>query len=129
MAKIIEESKYVTETWYERTFEFEGSPNCGYSFDCDKDGNLSKELCDAAIDNYKRCLKGGIEWNGKKLIDKGIIQRKQTYRQPAQLKCNCGEIIPLVNEYMGACSCPVCEQWYSLSGQELLPPKMWEEDF
>lgn len=128
MAHIIKESEHKVNVWYERVFDYEGEPGCGYGFPCDKDGNLSPDLLDVAYDNYKKCL-AGVEHNGKKLIDKGVVKYEQGYREPAQLKCNCGEVISLVNEYLGACSCPKCGQWYSLSGQELLPPKMWEENY
>lgn len=128
MAEIIEKSKYVTDVWYERSFEFEGEPNCGYGFDCDKNGNLSPNLCEAAIENYKMCLNTTVI-NGKKLIDRGVKKHNHTYRVPTRLKCDCGEIISLVNECMGACSCPVCEQWYNLFGQKLLPPRIWEDDY
>ena len=129
MAEIIKKSELVTDIYYEREFNYEGEPGCGYSFPCDKDGNLSADIPSAALENYDKCIREKVEWNGKRIIDRGIRERKNTYRVPAELKCNCGEVFPLIDEYLGACECPFCGQWYSLSGQELLSPDMWEEDY
>lgn len=49
------------------------------------------------------------------------------YKPPAYGTCHCGGTVELTDEYMGACECPNCGQWYNLFGQELLPPDMWEE--
>lgn len=53
--------------------------------------------------------------------------RRRTYMEPAHGKCHCGEEVYLNNEYLGACQCPNCGQWYNLYGQELIEPEYWGE--
>jgi predicted RNA-binding Zn-ribbon protein involved in translation (DUF1610 family) len=47
----------------------------------------------------------------------------------AKALCSCGETIELYDQYLGACDCPNCGQWYSMSGQALIKPQYWEEDY
>lgn len=129
MSEIIKDVGRETIVEYSREFVWEHDRGAGFSFPCDENGNLSPDLHPAAVENYNKCVDGTINWDGHKIIDKGIRKEVRTFRTPAVLRCNCGEEIELVNEYLGACACPVCGQWYSTFGQELLPPTMWEEDY
>lgn len=115
-------SQSVTETKYEIVFD-DGAHN-GYGFPCDKDGNLSDDLSPEAKKNYEYCMEHP-EIFGR--YNK-MISYTRSYRDPAQGTCHCGEQIWLTNDYMGACECPNCGQWYNLFGQELLPPRQWEEN-
>ena len=112
------ETRYELAFWRERY--------CGCSFPCDKDGNLFfDKMQDAAKRNYEDCLKHPEEYP---YCFNKVVKDEWTYIQPATGICKCGHRIELYDEYMGACECPHCGQWYSLSGQELLPPEKWGWD-
>ena len=116
-------SEYVTVTDYEIVFD-DGANN-GYGFPCDENGNLDKDMNPAARENYERCLA-----HPEKFVRANkLIKFTRSYRDPARGTCHCGEEIWLTNDYMGACECPNCGQWYNLFGQELLPPRQWEVNF
>jgi len=102
---------------------FDDGANNGYAFPCDKDGNLNEDMHPAAIENYNWCMSHMDQFARANKV----IKISRRYREPSQGKCSCGEIVYLTNDYMGACQCPGCGQWYNLFGQELLPPEMWEE--
>lgn len=99
--------------------------NGGSEFPCDADGNiLVDKMSDFAMQNYKNCLANP---------DKYPYAYNEVHKYSRWVKdtpygtCHCGERVYLINEYMGACQCPKCGQWYNLFGQELLPPNDWED--
>lgn len=49
------------------------------------------------------------------------------YREPNSGVCHCGHRIELYNEYLGACECPYCGQWWNIFGQELKPVEQWKD--
>lgn len=120
--KIISERKKVTITNYYRYFAYDNRPLAGFTFECDKDGNVFEDkLNEAALKNYNDCLLG---ING--IIDKGVNKEKYSYDEPAIGLCDCGKEVRLINDYCGAAECE-CGQWYNIMGQKILPPKQWEE--
>ena len=123
MANILEESKMVEEVEYRREFESTVWIDSGFTFPVDE---TTKEviLTDANRANYERCVK-----DPKRYLDRGIVKRTRSYRQPALVQCECGEKFRLYNTYMGASQCPDCGRWYNLFGQELVEPSEWERDF
>lgn len=40
-------------------------------------------------------------------------------------KCECGKVIELWNEYLGASECEYCGRWHNLFGQLLNNPETW----
>lgn len=115
-----------TETVTDYCLNFYSHSDGGYGFPCDEHGNVKKDdMQEIAVRNYEYCManpdKFPYAWNE-------IEKRTRSYRNPASGTCHCGERINLYNDYMGACECPNCGQWYNLFGEELLPPKMWEEN-
>ena len=56
-----------------------------------------------------------------------IIKRGAEYRRsPALVRdTHCGEEFYLQDEYLGACECPRCGQWFNLFGQEVTDPSSW----
>ena len=56
-----------------------------------------------------------------------IIERGAEYRRsPALVRdTHCGEEFYLQDEYLGACECPRCGQWFNLFGQEVTDPSSW----
>ena len=96
----------------------------GLAFPCDENGNVDvNSLPDAAKDNYAFAManpdKFPYAWN---VVEK----RVGTDRHPASGKCNCGRRINLTNDYLGACECPHCGQWWNLFGEELKPMRTWK---
>ena len=96
---------------------------CGLGFPCDENGNIDRStLMEPAIKNLDYALAHPenypYAWNK-------VEKKTRRYRNPANGICNCGERIDLFNEYMGACECPCCGQWWNLFGQELNNPETW----
>lgn len=118
----VTESTWEESTWHELVFD--DGHNNGFGFPCDENGTVPDDLNDAAKDNLAWC-----RLNPKKFVRfSKVVKHKQRYRKPAQGRCKCGEIVILQNEYMGACQCQKCGQWYNLFGQELLDPDKWGWD-
>ncbi len=122
MLSNIKESEYVTQVTYSVNFD-DGGHN-GYSFPCDEHGNPLPDMYDSAKENYKWCMQHPEKFVRFNKVDRMV----RHYRDPRHGTCKCGETVYLTNEYMGACSCWKCGQWYNLSGQELLPPDEWGWD-
>lgn len=120
-AKIIHPRERKTDISYNRVFQRIGDYNGnGFSFSCDKDGNLLN-ASEAAMKNFKACLADPEHYE-----DYGVVEHKHTYMENAIAECsNCGTEFELYDEYLGACECPNCGQWYNLSGQELNPVNTW----
>lgn len=119
MIKNFVPSEWKEEEYYELCFD-DGHGN-GLCFPCDRDGNLFDSATDAARKNHLYAMQHPEKferWNK-------VVKRKRTYKENAKGTCNCGEEIELYNEYMGACECPKCGQWWNLFGQELNPVETW----
>lgn len=120
MLTIIKERERKSETYY--TYDFDIDRSGGFTFPCDENGVVDEsKLNEYALDNYKKCMAHPekFEW-------KGVKKHEYSYTEPAIGKCHCGEEFELISQYMGACECPNCGQWYNIFGQELLPPDQWE---
>jgi hypothetical protein len=117
----------VRPEWVEKVdyeVAFDDGRNNGFGFPCDESGKILPDLPNpAAYENYKWCLEHPERFSR---FNK-VIRRVSHYKEPAHGTCNCGEEVALINEYLGACQCPKCGQWYNLFGQELLPPEEWED--
>lgn len=122
--KIISERKRVKHIEHRREFQTIGEPDgCGFSFPCDKEGNLKTD--DIHYNDWKKNYDLCMD-NPDKFIDKGITE-DIFYMENAKALCICGKEIELYDEYMGACECPYCGRWYNLFGQELINPEHWED--
>lgn len=122
---IIQERHREEVVEYNRQFTRNGEYfGNGFSFPCDENGNLCEDLTDAAKNNYEWALS-----HPEKFTDDGIVKTVRRYTVPAINKCKCGYEFDLYSQYMGACECPACGQWYNLSGQELLPPDQWDKEY
>lgn len=123
MLKDIVERKSEEKFYFRLEFDLIEDPTAGLSFDCDAQGNV-KITNEAAQENYDYAVA-----HPEKYHQPQVRKIKYLDVEPAHGKCECGETVYLQNQYMGACQCPKCEQWYNLFGQELNPPEMWNEDF
>ena len=118
---IILERQRIFREDYSLDFNFVDAFRGGFSFPCDKEGNVFPFNSEAAEANYNSCINGNYN-----VIPGGVRIRKWSYIEPAIGKCHCGRQVPLEDHYCGACACE-CGQWYNMSGQELIPPQHWEE--
>lgn len=119
--------KDFKESWVEEITEYElifyVDQYGGLSFPCDKNGNVDrKNLMEPAIKNLDHALANPDRYP---YAWKKVVENVRRYRNPASGTCNCGKRIELYNEYLGACECPYCGQWWNLFGQELNDPSTW----
>ena len=118
--------EYVESVSYHLNFYKE--PGGGFSFPCDENGNIAtdSDYYDCWKPNYDRCIELGPEHFP---VAFGQVERRvHRWREPNSGVCNCGNRIELHNEYLGACECPHCGQWWNLFGQELKNPSRWNDD-
>ena len=103
---------------------FDGHEN-SRTFECDENGNLLPDTSEELKKSYEWCMhhpeKFPYAFNE---IEKDV----RKYKEPATGICNCGHKIYLQNEYLGACECPECGQWWNLFGQELKPLSQWNDN-
>ena len=104
---------------------FYAYPDGGFEFPCDVDGNVNlSSMTEVAQKNYKYCISHPEEYP---YAFNEVHKYSRWIKDEPYGTCHCGERVYLFNEYMGACQCGKCGQWYNLFGQELLPPSDWEE--
>ena len=107
---------------------YEDRQGNGYSFPCDKQGNILWEEC-----SYPETVKKSLavakakKWNGKNGEIVTIVSRNRYGICP-----RCGHRVYFGGSgwaaYMGMTVCD-CGQWYNVFGQALNPPEDWEEDY
>ena len=112
------------ETVVEHNLVFDDGHHNEFVFSCDESGKVFDDLSPEALKNYRFCL----EHPEKFARFNKIVTLKYRAKTNAKGVCHCGNRIELVDMYYGACQCDKCGQWYNLFGQELLPPKEWEEN-
>jgi hypothetical protein len=119
MIPIIKHREHKSETTYSHDYHWKGQHlHDGFSFPCDKNGNL-QELNPAAEANYRMCL------ISDDLIDNGIVPYTHSWIEDAQARCLCGHTI-----FLGSFTntCEKCGRDYNMSGQELAPRRFWGEE-
>ena len=122
--KIIKERQGQQKTEYNLYFDYRNSMDGGYVFPCDIHGNpLFDSMTKEAIANYHRCVE-----DTEKFLSPYVKTIKYRWVEPAIGECYCGEEVVLESQYMGACQCSKCGQWYNIYGQSLIPPEYWEDD-
>lgn len=119
---IIKERERITNTWLER--EFSDELHNGFSFPCDKNGNILPSCSEIAKRNFQDCIDGKFN----DLIDRGVIENKNAYMSNAIGVCECGNKVELRDEYYGTCQCSNCGEWYNLAGQHVLAPDQYNID-
>lgn len=121
--KIIKERGTKESISYSLDFNYKDNPEAGFSFPCDENGEILKDkIPQTAIENYYKCLKDD------RFAPPYVRKYKNYWAEPAIGECWCGEEVVLENQYMGACQCSKCGQWYNIFGQELRSPENWEDD-
>lgn len=119
--EIIREPYVEEDVYYTLDYDIKGDPGSGFTFPCDNEGNIG-QLNEAAEESYHFCQQHIDNYNGP-FIRKHITR----YRHGATIKCDCGNIFELQNQYYGACQCENCQQWYNLFGQYLTDPEYWDK--
>ena len=121
MIKNYTPGEWKTNTEYNLCFD-DGHHN-GFAFPCTETGEPM--LTDCNRSNYEFCMahpERFVRFNK-------VVKDSWRYRQNARGTCYCGEEIELYDQYLGACQCEKCGQWWNMSGQALVPPSEWEEDY
>ncbi len=120
--QIIKQRNHVTVVSYYRSFDYEGTVNHGFAFDCNARGEV--ELKNSASQaNYAACLAGFA--NGSKVVDCGIKRREHSYFESAVGRCACGRDVALDSSWANECG---CGREYNGSGQLLAPRAQWGEE-
>lgn len=118
--KILSHRQDVEVTFYRRSFIDRSHQSSGFSFPCDKDGNLLlNEMYPPGIQNYKNCLDNPIEFK-----DEGIQEFHSRYTQPAIGLCDCGCQVEL-DGFTNTCECGADYNW---AGQRLATRDQWSDD-
>jgi len=121
MFQIIKKRKMVTVTSYRIEFykRIDGTDDYddtwGFSFPCDEKGIIKDFECDAARKNYENV-------SADPEFVRALKKYEHQYTEPAVAKCRCGNTFSVTDRFYGCCECEECGQWYTLSGQEVLPP-------
>ena len=117
--EIIRQREKVHVERYMLSFEWLDLPGAGFSFDCDKDGNVKPLDNEAAQENYDKCIDGTYEVRAK-----GVQDWSYDYWTVKQGKCDCGRIVDLSN-FTNTCECGAD---YNSSGTLLAPREFWGEE-
>ena len=117
---------YVNEVEEIREYSIEFTytdDNGGFSFPCNRLGEVLPNIPQAARDNYIWCLDHPEKFSDFKRFTESVRRFRRRHGT-----CSCGNEVELWDQYYGACECDKCGRWYNLFGQELLAPEYWEED-
>lgn len=104
-------------------FAYDDDPGAGFSFDCDKDGNIDVAAMNpAARENYEACLSGFAQ--GEAVHATGVADFSYTYTGPLILGCSCGREVAL-DGFTNTCE---CGRDYNSSGMLLASRSQWGEE-
>lgn len=140
MLKMISQRHRETYSQLRLQFDLKGEPKGnGYSFPllnkyeppmpCKQKDDGSLEYIECSENEclwWKNYLK--VKDDREHYNEPYIYEDKHSWIEPAKGICYCGETVYLTDEYMGACECRNCGQWYNLFGQEINNPSEWEEE-
>jgi len=119
--EIIQKSQRVQVERYALDYEWNDTPGAGFSFPCDKDGNLlMDEIPETARENLNKCLNGEYPVKAE-----GVKDYSYSYFQAAIGKCICSRLVTLDDALTNTCE--GCQREYNMSGQLLAPRSQWEE--
>ena len=117
----------IEEEVKEFRLEYTDAHGDGYSFPCDKDGNILWDKCpypDTTKKSLAYCKAQDWATNGEVVM---VVTHNRYGICP-----RCGRHVWLGGNgfapYMGMTECE-CGQWYNVFGQALKPPEDWEEDY
>lgn len=119
--KIISRRQRREVVTYHRVFDRRALPGSGFSFDCDKDGNVDvAALNPCAQDSWKL-----VTTHPEDYEDLGAEERINRWTEPSVGECEkCGEQVSLYG-FTNTCECGAD---YNMSGQRLAPRSQWGEE-
>ena len=119
MAEIVKQSWVEHIEEYRLVFDTDPARGTGYSFPCDKNGNLLLgELSKTALENLAICRRSDTTPH--------VVNYSRNYRHPAVIACDeCGCSVYL-DGFTNTCG--NCEADYNMSGQRLAPRNQWGEE-
>jgi hypothetical protein len=123
MAKILQQSEIVTSISHYVLFEYVGDRGSGFSFPCDRAGNITQPLSAAAARNYAQCLENSHERGS--VVCRGVCSEENSYRTPLVIECGCSKPLTLADSMTNECR---CGRFYNGSGQLLSHPSQWGEE-
>lgn len=121
MLETIRES--YTELIVEYNLSFKTDKYGGYSFPCDKDGNVV-DLNPTAMSNYQKCISREVVTICPPFVD----YSERMYRHPHVCKCDCGDELEMECDSEGLVHCH-CGKCYNTAGQSIRPRSEWEERY
>ncbi len=126
MTQWVRRGERITDYHYGLTFEWDDTPGAGFSFDCDKDGNvLTDSFIPLALDNLKHCLAN--DFPEGTVHSTGITKYVNSYWEPGIIVCErCDNEVVLYNTLTNTCE--KCDTDYNAFGQRLGPREFWGED-
>ena len=92
----------------------------GFAFPCDKDGKLLPGLTDTAKANCEKLMAGDPNYDAPVIREEKYVEISD-----AEAVCECGKKITLYDQYLGACECPYCGRWHTMSGEVCIPAEEW----
>lgn len=132
MAKIIKKREYKTHTEFELCFYRKDNNEVCWGFPL-INGQVIPCKQGEKPNTYEPCSEEECTWWKNYLSAKAdetlyseVEKRQWGWHEAAIAICECGKEITLDYD---AQECPYCERLHNLFGQELLPRKMWEEDY
>ena len=117
--EIIKQRERVHVEKYALSYEYNDLPGAGFSFDCDKEGNVFPLTNEAAQENYDGCVSGKFN-----VTLKGVVDYSYYYTSPKEGKCHCGRIVQL-EHFTNTCDCGAD---YNSSGTLLADRSQWGEE-
>ena len=122
MAEIIEKGGVVEVEAFSLLFTYTDDPSAGFSFDCDRHGNVdTSEMSELGIENLNACLAGT-----NSTVADGIVDRSYSYRAPTVIRCQCRRGEVALDGFTNTCD--RCGRDYNMSGQVLAPRSQWGEE-
>lgn len=118
--KIISKRERVHVEKFMLCFDWRGKEQGGFSFECDREGNLCPLTNEAAQENYEGCISGRFD-----VVPQGIRDFSYDYTRPPVGLCeDCSRKVYL-EHFTNTCECGAD---YNSSGTRLAPRSQWGEE-
>ena len=122
--------RIIEEETRSYTLVYEDDQGEGYAFPCDEDGHILWGECydpDVTKKSIAKCKASPDRWTGKA----GEVVTL-AYREIYGICPCCGRRVYFGGSgwaaSAGVAECD-CGKWYNIFGEEILPPKPWEENY
>lgn len=120
--EIISKRRAVKVENWARDFTWNTESGAGFSFPCDRQGNLLMDkIPSTGRGNLQGCLSGEYD-----VTPQSVKDYSHTYYEPACGKCDCGRIVELFDPMTNTCDCGL---EYNCVGQLLAPRSQWGDEW